>query len=41
MAEIILIIIFLLSFVFLAIPQLFWLIDDNKEVKIYTEKEEK
>ncbi len=41
MAEIILIIIFLLSFIFLAIPQLLWIIEDNKEIKIYTEKDKK
>ena len=41
MAEIILIIIFSLSFIFLAIPQIMWLIEDNKEIKIYTDKDKK
>ena len=41
MIETIYIIIGLLAFIFLALPQLFWIIDTNKEVKIYTEKEEK
>jgi len=39
MAEIVFIIIGLLAFIFLAIPQLLWIIEDNKEIKIYTERE--
>tara|TARA_B100000686_G_C16590803_1_gene863211 strand:- start:114 stop:239 length:126 start_codon:yes stop_codon:yes gene_type:complete len=41
MAEIVFISLSLLAFIFLAIPQLLWIIEDNKEIKIYTEKKEK
>ena len=41
MVETIFIIISVVLLLGLAIPQLLWLIDINKEVKIYTEKKDK
>ena len=41
MLETVFIIISVVLLLGLAIPQLLWLIDINKEVKIYTEKKEK
>jgi len=41
MIETIFIIVSVVLLVGLGLPQLFWIIDDNKEVKIYTKKKDK
>ena len=41
MIETIFIIVSVVLLVGLGLPQLLWIFDDNKEVKIYTEKKEK